>query len=88
VSELPVLVTHDGDVAVLTLNRPRVHNALNNEVLRLLGEALDTIVADGSANAIILTGSGESPSARVSTSTNSPVSTARSPRTCSGSASA
>jgi enoyl-CoA hydratase len=59
VSEGPVLVERDASIAVITLNRPRVHNALNGEVLRQLDEALTRILDDGVVNAVVVTGAGE-----------------------------
>lgn len=47
----------DGDVAILTLNRPDRRNALNTELCRALHEAVDAAVADG-VRAIVVTGEG------------------------------
>ncbi len=49
--------TADG-VAVLTLNRPERLNALSEEMLRLLCEALPRLAADPAVGAIVLTGAG------------------------------
>ncbi|MQA98203.1 MAG: enoyl-CoA hydratase, partial [Streptosporangiales bacterium] len=38
-AETPVIVEH-GPITTITINRPRVKNALNGEAWRLLGEAL------------------------------------------------
>ena len=46
-------------VAVVTLNRPKVLNALNRALLAELDAAADTIAADTSIRAVILTGAGE-----------------------------
>jgi enoyl-CoA hydratase/carnithine racemase len=51
-----VLVDHDGDVAVLTLNRPEVLNALNVDLLRALVDALR--VETLSAGAVVVQGAG------------------------------
>src|SRR6185437_3387252 len=53
-----LLEISDG-VAVLTLNRPKVLNALNAALLAELDAALDALAADLSVRAIILTGAGE-----------------------------
>lgn len=54
-----VLVDREGAVAVLTLNRPKVHNALNGQVLAQLGAMVTELDAEGSVNAVVLTGAGE-----------------------------
>jgi enoyl-CoA hydratase/carnithine racemase len=41
-----LLVAHDGDIATLTLNRPRYRNAINLETLELLNAAADDIMAN------------------------------------------
>ena len=46
-------------VAVLTLNRPAVHNALNGELLRSLGATIAELGASPEVRAIILTGAGQ-----------------------------
>ena len=52
-----ILVTKEGAVAVVTLNRPKALNALNSELLRELVTALEGFDADDSVRAIVLTGS-------------------------------
>lgn len=52
------LETADG-IAVVTINRPRVMNALNAPTLRQLSEALGALEADEKIRVIILTGAGE-----------------------------
>ena len=52
-------VERDGAVAILTLNRPAVLNALNAELLERLRQTLDGFRTDTSLRAVILTGSGE-----------------------------
>jgi enoyl-CoA hydratase len=54
-----VLTSVDDGVATLTLNRPKVRNALNAALLDALGAALQAADADPHVRAIILTGSGE-----------------------------
>src|SRR5438067_1824341 len=46
------------DVAVLTLNRPKVLNALNAPLLRELEEAVQALAADDALRVIILRGAG------------------------------
>ena len=49
----------ENGVALITLNRPSVLNALNATVLRELGSALDAIDDDSAVRCAILTGAGE-----------------------------
>jgi enoyl-CoA hydratase len=51
--------TIDGAVATLTINRPKVLNALDAATLGELGEAMRALQADASVRVVILTGSGE-----------------------------
>lgn len=53
---------NDG-VAVITLDRPEVHNAFDDRLIATLTEALETIGADDSLRAVLLTGRGKSFSA-------------------------
>ena len=48
----------DGDVAVITLNRPEALNALNREATRALTAAVDDAARDDGVGAIVVTGSG------------------------------
>ena len=43
-------------VALVELNRPKRLNALNNELMRALGDALDTFAADGTTRAVVIAG--------------------------------
>jgi enoyl-CoA hydratase len=52
-----ILVTREGAVAIVTLNRPKALNALNSELLAELVQALEAIDADDALHAIVLTGS-------------------------------
>ncbi|MEW6319987.1 MAG: enoyl-CoA hydratase-related protein [Acidobacteriota bacterium] len=54
-----LLIERDGAVAVVTINRPKVLNALNGPTLDELRRALVDLRADGSVRAIVLTGAGE-----------------------------
>ncbi|MDG4554175.1 MAG: enoyl-CoA hydratase [Candidatus Competibacter sp.] len=51
-----LLVETRGPVALVTLNRPKAFNALSDELMEELTQALDAIEADGSVRAIVLTG--------------------------------
>jgi enoyl-CoA hydratase len=55
--ETLLLETTD-NVAVLTLNRPKVLNALNAALLRELDEAIQALAADEAVRAIVLRGAG------------------------------
>ena len=55
--ELPVKVQVQGRVGVLTLNRPQQLNALNDELMDLLGEHLLALDQDPAIGAIVITGS-------------------------------
>jgi enoyl-CoA hydratase len=52
-----IVVTHEGKVALVTLNRPKALNALNTELLSELVTAFQGFDADDSVRAIVLTGS-------------------------------
>ncbi|MGQ9532362.1 MAG: enoyl-CoA hydratase-related protein [Desulfotomaculales bacterium] len=54
-----LLVEKDGPVAVLTINRPKVLNALNGETVRELGEAIEQLERDNEVAVIIITGAGD-----------------------------
>lgn len=51
-----VLVEIRGNVGLITLNRPTVHNALSDQLTRALTEALDRLEADDNVGAMVLTG--------------------------------
>ncbi len=54
-----ILLTEDrGAVRILKLNRPEVHNALNDELRAILAAAIRSTEADPSVRAIVLTGEG------------------------------
>ena len=54
--EAPVLVTRDGAIATLTLNRPARKNALNGDSWRLLAAALQSLTTDDDVRVVIFTG--------------------------------
>jgi len=49
---------HDG-VTVVTINRPKVLNALNAQTLTELGQVLDEVERDDTVRVIVLTGAGD-----------------------------
>ena len=57
--EPPVLVTRDGDLLTITLNRPRRHNAVNERLRAALADALTVAVLDA-ALTVDLRGAGPS----------------------------
>ena len=54
-----MLLERHGAVAVLTLNRPEVRNALNPALLEALSGHLDALEHDPSVRAVVLTGAGK-----------------------------
>lgn len=54
-----VLCQIDGNVALLTLNRPAKLNALNNELIARFSELLDALECDDNVRAIVLNGAGD-----------------------------
>lgn len=58
-SEETVLIKKEGDVAILTINRPKAFNALNSQVLEDLGKAAGDVAADDAIKVVIITGSGD-----------------------------
>ncbi|CUH81307.1 enoyl-CoA hydratase/isomerase family protein [Tropicibacter naphthalenivorans] len=55
---MAVDLTQDGELAVLTLNRPEALNALSFQILRDIGEAFDK-VAHMDVRALLITGAGD-----------------------------
>ena len=51
-----ILVEQDGGVAVITLNRPKVLNALNGDTMNELADALDSFERDDVVRCTVLTG--------------------------------
>jgi enoyl-CoA hydratase/carnithine racemase len=58
-TENVLLVEHREHVAILMLNRPRVHHAVDLEMIAQWESALDAIEADDDLHIIILSGSGD-----------------------------
>jgi enoyl-CoA hydratase len=56
---MPVAVTVDGPVAVVTIDRPEAMNALDVPTLTELGDRLAGLAADDAVRAVVLTGAGE-----------------------------
>ncbi|HEX59527.1 MAG TPA: enoyl-CoA hydratase/isomerase family protein, partial [Methanomicrobia archaeon] len=56
--ELIMYEKKDG-VATITLNRPKVLNALNSKILREIQDALQDAEADESVRVIVITGAGD-----------------------------
>jgi len=54
-----VIIEKKDGVALLTLNRPAVLNALNREMLLSLSDGLDDIKADSGSQGVIITGAGD-----------------------------
>jgi enoyl-CoA hydratase len=54
-----VLVTHEGAVTVVTINRPEAFNALDAEVLEGLAAAVEAASDDVRVRAVVVTGSGD-----------------------------
>jgi methylglutaconyl-CoA hydratase len=55
----PVLLERRGAIAVLTLNRPEVRNALSPALLHALETHLDALDSDDTVRVIVLTGAGD-----------------------------
>ncbi|MCC6407604.1 MAG: enoyl-CoA hydratase/isomerase family protein [Planctomycetes bacterium] len=54
-----ILLSKEGSIAFVTVNRPKVLNALNHQTLSELAHAFDAIKADDEVRLVIVTGSGE-----------------------------
>jgi enoyl-CoA hydratase len=54
-----LLVDREGAIAVVTINRPKVLNALNAETIAELGRAIASMRQDAEVRALVLTGAGE-----------------------------
>ena len=54
-----LILERDGAVAVVTINRPKVLNALNSATMEELTAVMGELGADDSVRAIVLTGAGE-----------------------------
>lgn len=54
-----VLLEKEGNLAIVTINRPKALNALNSETLKDLNIVIDDLEKDNNIYAVILTGAGE-----------------------------
>lgn len=54
-----LILEQDGGVLFVTINRPKVLNALNVATLTELGQAMTAAAADASVRVVVLTGAGE-----------------------------
>lgn len=54
-----IKVNIEGSVAIITMNRPKALNALNNQTLDELNAIIDSISADGNILGVIITGEGK-----------------------------
>lgn len=55
-----VLLTKEKSIACITLNRPDVHNAINDVLIKELSDILDKLAQDNSIRVVLLTGNGKS----------------------------
>lgn len=51
-----IIYKQDGGIGIITLNRPRSMNALNNEMIRELGEVVDEIAGNEAIFSVIIQG--------------------------------
>jgi 2-(1,2-epoxy-1,2-dihydrophenyl)acetyl-CoA isomerase len=54
-----VLTQRQGDILQISLNRPDAYNAMNLELMKMLGETLSGAAADSTVKGVLLTGSGK-----------------------------
>lgn len=51
-----ILINQEGGICILTLNRPEALNALNDELINEMSQAIDIIAEDESIRVLVLTG--------------------------------
>jgi 2-(1,2-epoxy-1,2-dihydrophenyl)acetyl-CoA isomerase len=54
-----VLTEQHGNILQITLNRPEAYNAMNLDLMKMLGEALSYAAADHATQGVVLTGNGK-----------------------------
>jgi enoyl-CoA hydratase len=54
-----ILLDRDGAIAIVTINRPKVLNALNTPTMQEITTVMRELAADDSVRAVVLTGAGE-----------------------------
>lgn len=54
-----LLLEHNGEIAVLTLNRQESYNSINTEMLKLMSQAIQDIRFNPDIRVLIITGAGE-----------------------------
>lgn len=54
-----ILTTQHGPILQITLNRPDAYNAMDLELMKMLGEALSVAAADSALQGVLLTGNGK-----------------------------
>jgi enoyl-CoA hydratase/carnithine racemase len=57
--ENPILLEHDGSVAIVTLNRPHAMNALSRQLFTELYVTMDKLDEDDETSVIVVTGAGD-----------------------------
>ena len=55
-----ISLSHQGAVCIITLNRPQVHNALNNTLIYELYDAFEKLKNESDIRVIVITGNGQS----------------------------
>ncbi|MCJ7516497.1 MAG: enoyl-CoA hydratase-related protein, partial [Methanomassiliicoccales archaeon] len=54
-----ILLDRDGEIGVVTINRPKVLNALRTDVLRELASCFKELAIDDSVKVVVITGAGD-----------------------------
>jgi 2-(1,2-epoxy-1,2-dihydrophenyl)acetyl-CoA isomerase len=55
----PVITQKHGNILEIALNRPEVYNALNLDMMKMLGEKLSSAAADHAIQGVLITGKGK-----------------------------
>ena len=55
----PIHTQQHGNILEIALNRPDAYNALNLDMMKMLGEALSSVATDRAIDAILITGKGK-----------------------------